>query len=160
DCLQILADLRAAGKSVPVLVLTARDGVTDRVTGLDAGADDYQVKPFAVAELLARVRALLRRGQPERETALRSDDLAMDLLARRVTGSGEGGRLTQGEFEVLESRLRPGGRAVTREMLGGDVWREPDHALTNVIDAYISLLRRKLERPGQGPLLHTVRGVG
>src|SRR5262245_46235721 len=160
DGLQILADLRAAGKSVPVLVLTARDAVTDRVTGLDAGADDYQVKPFAVAEFLARVRALLRRGPPERETVLRSDDVEMDLLARRVTRGGEEVPLTQREFEVLEYLLRHRGRAVTREMLGRDVWREPDHALTNVIDAYISLLRRKLERPGQGPLLHTIRGVG
>jgi DNA-binding response OmpR family regulator len=157
---QVLADLRRAGKTVPVLVLTARDAVEDRVTGLDAGADDYLVKPFAFAELLARLRVLLRRGQADRETVLRLPDLEMDLLARRVTRAGAEVVLTQREFEVLEYLLRHKNAVVTRDMLGRDVWKEPEHALTNVIDVYINLLRRKVERPGQPPLIHTLRGVG
>jgi DNA-binding response OmpR family regulator len=158
--LEVLANLRRMGKATPVLILTARDTVEDRVTGLDAGADDYLVKPFAFAELLARLRVLLRRGQPERMTMLRAGDLEMDLLARRVVRGGEEVPLTQREFEVLEYLLRHQGQAVTREMLGRDVWKEPNHALTNVIEVYITLLRRKLEKPGHGPLIHTVRGVG
>jgi DNA-binding response OmpR family regulator len=160
DGLGVLADLRRAGQRTPVLILTARDGVDDRVTGLDAGADDYLVKPFAFAELLARLRALLRRGSPERETALRAGDLEMDLLARRVTRAGSEVPLTQREFEVLEYLLRHRGCVVTREMLGRDVWKEPGFALTNVIEVYINLLRRKLDQPGRPPLIQTLRGVG
>jgi DNA-binding response OmpR family regulator len=160
DGLQVLADLRRAGKTMPVLVLTARDAIEDRVTGLDAGADDYLVKPFAFAELLARLRVLLRRGQGERETVLRLADLEMDLLARRVTRGGVEVVLTQREFEVLEYLLRHKNAVVTRDMLGREVWKEPEHALTNVIDVYINLLRRKVERAGLPPLIHTLRGVG
>jgi DNA-binding response OmpR family regulator len=160
DGLQVLADLRRAGNTLPVLILTARDAVEDRVAGLDAGAEDYLVKPFAFAELLARLRALLRRGRAERETVLRAGDLEVDLLQRRATRAGEEVPLTQREFEVLVYLLRHKNAVVTREMLGRDVWQEPDHALTNVIDVYITLLRRKLERPGQPLLVHTVRGVG
>jgi DNA-binding response OmpR family regulator len=130
------------------------------VTGLDAGADDYLVKPFAFAELLARLRVLLRRGQAERETVLRLADLEMDLLARRVTRGGVEVALTQREFEVLEYLLRHKNAVVTRDMLGRDVWKEPEHALTNIIDVYINLLRRKVERVGLPPLIHTLRGVG
>jgi DNA-binding response OmpR family regulator len=160
DGLEVLADLRRGGNGTPVLILTARDAVDDRVVGLDAGADDYLVKPFAFAELLARLRALLRRGPAERETVLRAGDLEMDLLARRVTRAGAEVPLTQREFEVLEYLLRHRGRVVTREMLGRDVWKEPGYALTNVIEVYINLLRRKLEQPGRPPLIHTLRGVG
>jgi DNA-binding response OmpR family regulator len=160
DGLEVLAELQKAGRALPVLVLTARDAVEDRVTGLDAGADDYLVKPFAFAELLARLRVLLRRGRVERETVLRAGDLEMDLLQRRVTrGPGEVS-LTYREFEVLAYLLRHKNETVTREMLGRDVWQEPSYALTNVIDVYITLLRRKVERPGQTPLIHTQRGVG
>jgi len=158
--LEVLADLRRAGKATPVLVLTARDAIEDRVAGLDAGADDYLVKPFSLAELLARVRALLRRGQPERETVLRAGGLEADLLARRVTCGGVEVELTPREFEVLAYLLRHRGRPVTRDMLGRDVWQEPGHALTNVIEVYITLLRRKLEAAGAEALIHTVRGVG
>ena len=158
--LEVLAELRRAGKATPVLILTALDAVEDRVTGLDAGADDYLVKPFAFAELLARLRVLLRRGQPERETVLRLADLELDLLERRVRRAGVEIPFTQREFEVLAYLVRHRGGVVTREMLGRDVWKEPNHALTNVIEVYITLLRRKLEAPGQGPLIHTVRGVG
>jgi DNA-binding response OmpR family regulator len=160
DGLQILADLRRAGRPLPVLILTARDTIEDRVTGLDAGADDYLVKPFAFAELLARLRVLLRRERGERETVLRAADLEVDLLQRRAARAGAEIPLTQREFDVLAYLLRHKNQVVTRAMLGRDVWREPDHALTNVIDVYINLLRRKVERPGQPPLIHTIRGVG
>jgi two-component system copper resistance phosphate regulon response regulator CusR len=158
--LQVLADLRQAGRAVPVLVLTARDAIEDRVTGLDAGADDYLVKPFALAELLARLRVLLRRGPAERETVLRADDLEMDLIQRRVTRGGNELTLTHREFEVLEYFLRHKNALITRDMLGREVWKEPGHALTNVIDVYITLLRRKVEQPGKKTLLHTIRGAG
>lgn len=160
DGFQVLAALRAAGEGVPVLVLTARDAVEDRVAGLDAGADDYLVKPFAFAELLARLRALLRRGRGERETVLRADDLEMDLLNRRVVRGGQEVALTTREFEVLAYLLRNKDAVVTRDMLGREVWKEPGYALTNVIDVYITLLRRKVERPDRPPLIHTLRGVG
>jgi two-component system copper resistance phosphate regulon response regulator CusR len=160
DGLQLLADLRRAGRTTPVLMLTARDAVEDRVRGLDQGADDYLVKPFAFAELLARLRSLLRRGKADRETVLRAGDLEVDLLERRATRAGAELPLRGREFEVLAYLLRHRNAAVTRDMLGRDVWKEPGHALTNVIDVTITLLRRKLERPGLPPLLHTVRGVG
>ena len=128
---------------------------------MDAGADDYLVKPFALAELLARLRVLLRRGQGEqRETVLRCADLEMDLVARRVTRAGAEIGLTQREFAVLEYLLRHRGAVVTREMLGREVWNEPEHTLTNVVEVYITLLRRKVEQPGQPTLIHTIRGVG
>jgi DNA-binding response OmpR family regulator len=160
DGLEVLAELRRAGKTLPVLLLTARDTIEDRVTGLDAGADDYLVKPFAFAELLARLRVLLRRDRGEREQTLRAADLEADLLERRVTRAGVEISLSQREFEVLVYLIRNKNAVVTREMLGRDVWKEPEHALTNVIDVYINLLRRKLERPGQRPLIHTLRGQG
>jgi DNA-binding response OmpR family regulator len=158
--LEVLADLRRAGHRTPVLVLTARDAVEDRVRGLDGGADDYLVKPFALAELLARLRVLLRRGRAEAETVLRGGDLEVDLVRRRVTRTGAEVALTQREFELLEYLLRHKNATVTRDMLGRDVWREPGHALTNVIDVFVTLLRRKVERPGRPPLIHTVRGLG
>jgi DNA-binding response OmpR family regulator len=158
--MQVLGDLRRAGKTLPVLILTARDAIEDRVIGLDAGADDYLVKPFAFAELLARLRVLMRRERYGPETLLRADDLELDLLNRRATRGGQELPLTQREFEVLTYLLRHKNQIVTRDMLGRKVWKEPNYALTNVIDAYISLLRRKMDRPGQRSLIHTVRGVG
>jgi DNA-binding response OmpR family regulator len=160
DGLEVLADLRRAGNHVPVLVLTARDAIEDRVRGLDAGADDYLVKPFALPELLARLRSLLRRGPPGRESRLQAGDLEVDLLERRATRAGKDLPLRAREFEVLAYLARHKDTVVTRAMLGRDVWKEPDHALTNVIDVTITLLRRKVERPGLAPLIHTVRGVG
>jgi DNA-binding response OmpR family regulator len=160
DGLEVLADLRQMRNMVPVLILTARDAVEDRVTGLDAGADDYLVKPFAFAELLARLRVLLRREWGGPETVLRAGDLELDLLNRRASRAGQDLPLTQREFEVLAYLLRHKNQIVTREMLGRQVWKEPNYSLTNVIEAYISLLRRKLERPGQRPLIHTLRGLG
>jgi DNA-binding response OmpR family regulator len=160
DGLGVLHDLRQAGKTVPVLILTARDTVEDRVIGLDAGADDYLVKPFALAELLARLRVLLRRGPADRPTILRAADLEMDLLRRQVSRGGVDISLTQREFEVLEYFLRHKNTIVTRGMLGRDIWKDPSYALTNVIDVFITLVRRKLEQPGARPLIHTIRGVG
>jgi two-component system, OmpR family, copper resistance phosphate regulon response regulator CusR len=158
--LQILKDLRKAGQKVPILILTARDTVQDRVIGLDAGADDYVVKPFAFAELLARLRVLLRRGPGVPETVLQADDLEMNLLERRVTRAGKEISLTLRESELLEYLLRHKNTTVTRDMLGRDVWKEPGYALTNVIDVFINYLRRKIEKAGGPPLIHTVRGVG
>jgi DNA-binding response OmpR family regulator len=158
--LEILAELRRVGKTFPVLLLTARDTVDDRVQGLDAGADDYLVKPFAFAELLARLRALLRRGAPDQQTVLRAADLEMDLLHRRVTRAGVEIVLTQREFELLAYLMEHKNTVVTREMMGREVWKEPAIALTNVVDVYIKFLRRKLEKNRLKPLIHTVRGVG
>jgi DNA-binding response OmpR family regulator len=160
DGLQVLKDLRQAGKTLPVLILTARDAIEDRVVGLDAGSDDYLVKPFAFAELLARLRVLLRRGRGDQETVLRADDLEMDLLNRRVARDGVDIALSHREFEVLAYFLRHKNATVTRGMLGQDVWKEPGYALTNVIDVYINSLRKKLEQAGNRPLIHTLRGVG
>src|SRR5262245_40926197 len=160
DGLQVLADLRKAGKSLPVIIVTARDTIDDRVIGLDAGADDYLVKPFAFAELLARLRVLLRRDRGDRETLLRAADLEVDLVDRIVRRAGVDVPLSHREFEVLAYLVKHKNAIVTRDMLGKDVWKEPNHALTNVIDTYMSLLRRKLEKTGDPPLIHTVRGVG
>ena len=160
DGLQVLAELRRAGATLPVLFLTARDAVEDRVLGLDSGADDYLVKPFAFAELVARLRVLLRRGRAEVEMVLRADDLEMDLVRRQVTRGGTEVALTQREFELLAYLLRHKNATVTRDMLGREVWKEPGHALTNVIDVFVTLLRRKIERSGAPPLIHTLRGVG
>jgi len=160
DGLELLADRRRAGDRTPALLLTARDAVEDRVQGLDHGADDYLVKPFAFAELLARLRALLRRGRADRDTVLTAGDLEMDLLERRAVRAGVVLPLRGREFELLVYLLRHRGAVVTRDMLGRDVWHEPNHALTNVIDVTVTLLRKKLDRPGRPPLIHTVRGVG
>ena len=160
DGLEILKDLRKAGQKIPILILTARDTVDDRVIGLDAGADDYLVKPFAFAELLARLRVLLRRGPGLPETVFRADDLEMNLLERRVTRAGKEISLTLREFELLEYLMRHKNTTVTRDMLGREVWKEPGHALTNVIDVFINYVRRKIERAGGPPLIHTIRGIG
>lgn len=158
--LQVLRDLRARGFSKPVLILTSRDAVEDRVKGLDSGADDYLIKPFAFAELLARLRALLRRNLGERELVFGADDLEMDLLARRVVRSGVEIELSKREFELLEFLFRHKNMTVTRDMLGREVWKEPEGMWTNVIEVCVNSLRRKIEQPGQRQLLHTVRGVG
>lgn len=159
DGFQVLADLRKDGFTKPVLMLTARDAVEDRVCGLDSGADDYLVKPFAFAELVARLRAMLRRDVVSRDFHLRAADLEMDLMARRVVRSGVEIDLSQREFQLLEFLLRHKDNVVSREMLACDVWHEPD-VLTNVVDVYINLVRKKIEKPDLPQLIHTVRGVG
>ncbi len=162
DGLEILKTLRARGAQTPVLILTARDTVEDRVTGLDSGADDYLVKPFAFAELLARIRALLRRGRSDTVLRLKAADLEMDLVTRRVARGGRDLDLSPREFELLEYLLRYEGHTVTREMLAKDVWKEPSRAtpLDNVIDVHMARLRKKVDPEGAARLLHTVRGVG
>ena len=160
DGLQLLSDLRRGGNRVPVLLLTARDSVDDRVRGLDRGADDYLVKPFSFAELLARVRALLRRGPAPRDTTLQLGDLDVDLIDRRVRLAGADVPMREREFEVLVYLLRHPDEDVSRAMLGRDVWHEPSDALSNVIDVTVTQLRRKLDRSDRPPLIQTVRGVG
>ncbi|HJZ90764.1 MAG TPA: response regulator transcription factor [Gemmataceae bacterium] len=160
DGFQVLADLRAGGFAQPVLLLTSRDAVEDRVRGLNAGADDYLVKPFAFAELVARLRALLRRNLADRELILRADNLEVDLLARRAVRGGVELDLTGREFDLLAFLLRHKDETVTRDMLSREVWKEPDGVLSNVIEVSVNALRRKVERPGERQLVHTVRGVG
>jgi DNA-binding response OmpR family regulator len=160
DGLSLLAELRRKGKTAPVLILTARDAIEDRVLGLDAGGDDYLVKPFGFAELLARIRALLRRGRSDRETILRAGELEMDLLHRRVKRGDLELALTPREYELLEYLTRHKDTIVSRDMLGRDVWKEPAHTFTNVIDVYINFLRRKIDRPEEESLIQTIRGVG
>src|SRR5262245_44617784 len=157
DGFQVLADLRSQGFVKPVLILTSRDAVEDRVRGLDGGADDYLVKPFAFAELVARLRALLRRNLGDRELLLRADSLEVDLLAHRVVRAGVEVELTGREFELLAYLLRHKNATVTRDMLARDVWKEPDGLMTNVIEVCVNALRKKVERPGQRQLIHTVR---
>ena len=160
DGFQILRDLRAHGFAKPVLILTSRDAVEDRVAGLDGGADDYLVKPFAFAELVARLRALLRRNLGDRELVLRADDLEVDLVARRAVRDGTEVELSNREFELLAYLLRHKEATVTRDMLARDVWKEPGGLMTNVIEVCVNALRKKVERPGHRQLIHTVRGVG
>jgi DNA-binding response OmpR family regulator len=160
--LEILQTLRQRHIETPVLILTARDGVDDRVLGLDLGADDYMVKPFALAELLARIRALLRRGRPSDVLRLKVADLELDLVSRRVARGDRLIDLTAREFELLEYLLRHQQHLVSREMLARDVWKEPRRAtpLDNVIDVQMKRLRRKVDQEGCTRLIHTVRGVG
>jgi two-component system, OmpR family, copper resistance phosphate regulon response regulator CusR len=159
---EILASMRQHGFKTPVLMLTARDTVDDRVRGLDAGADDYLVKPFAFPELLARVRALNRRGTPETSPRLRIGDLEVDVIGRSVSRGGQALELTAREFELLEYLVRHQGHVVSREMLTRDVWKEAGRhtPLDNVIDVHVARLRRKVDDQFSQKLVHTVRGVG
>jgi two-component system, OmpR family, copper resistance phosphate regulon response regulator CusR len=160
--LEILEALRKRHVATPVLILTARDGIDDRVRGLDLGADDYLVKPFALPELLARIRALLRRGRPSEIVRLNAADLEVDLVGRRAARAGRVLDLTAREFELLEYLLRHQGHVVSREMLAHDVWKEPRRAtpIDNVIDVQVARLRKKVDAEGRARLIHTVRGVG
>jgi DNA-binding response OmpR family regulator len=162
DGLDILEAMRGRGLKTPVLVLTARDTLEDRVLGLDSGADDYLIKPFAFAELVARIRALVRRGRASDAPRLVAGDLEMNFTTRKVTRGGRPVELTAREFELLEYLLRHQGHVVSRETLARDVWKETARTtpLDNVIDVHIARLRRKVDAD-QGPkLIHTVRGVG
>jgi two-component system, OmpR family, copper resistance phosphate regulon response regulator CusR len=162
DGLQILTSIRKHGIHTPVLLLTARDTLEDRVAGLNSGADDYLIKPFAFAELLARIRALLRRGRTTDTLRLSVGDLDMDLVTRRVTRSGRNVDLTTREFELLEYLLRHQGQVVLRDTLARDVWKETTRGtpLNNVIDVHIARLRRKVDLDQTVKLIHTIRGVG
>lgn len=162
DGLEILGTLRRKGFLTPVLMLTARDAVEDRVAGLDAGADDYVVKPFAFAELLARVRALVRRGRGDQLLRLSVADLVIDVPTRAVSRAGEPVDLTAREYELLEYLVRHKGTLVSREMLARDVWKETERCtpLDNVIDVHIARLRKRVDQTYAVRLIHTVRGVG
>jgi len=160
--LEILRALRHRQVHTPVMILTARDGIDDRVLGLDLGADDYLVKPFALPELLARIRALLRRGRPSDVLRLKAGDLDVDLVGRRATRSGRLLDLTGREFELLEYLLRHQGHVVSREMLAHDVWKEHQRAtpIDNVIDVQMARLRKKVDADRPDRLIHTMRGLG
>ncbi len=162
DGMEVLSALRRRGDATPVIVLTARDTVEDRVQGLDAGADDYVVKPFAIAEVLARMRALLRRGRPDQVLRLKAGPLEIDLVTRKVTRGAEALALTPREFDLLEYLVRNKDAIVSREMLAREVWKEVERVtpLDNVIDVHIARLRRKVDEGQQEKLIHTVRGVG
>jgi DNA-binding response OmpR family regulator len=160
--LEILRALRGRRIETPVLILTARDGVDDRVLGLDLGADDYLVKPFALPELLARIRALFRRGRSSEALRLKAADLELDLVTRRAVRGHRVLELTAREYELLEYLLRHQGHLVSREMLAHEVWKEPRRAtpLDNVIDVQMTRLRKKVDADVGERLIHTVRGVG
>lgn len=162
DGFEALAALRGRDLQTPVLITSARDAVEDRIRALDSGADDYLVKPFAFPELLARIRALIRRGRADQVLRLKAADLEMDLVTRKVCRADQVLDLTGREFELLEYLMRHDGQIVSREMLARDVWHEVQRAtpLDNVIDVHIARLRKKVDS-GAGPkLIHTLRGVG
>jgi two-component system copper resistance phosphate regulon response regulator CusR len=160
--LEVLSELRRTGFKAPVLILTSRDSVEDRVLGLDAGADDYLVKPFAFPELLARVRALMRRNAPAAHTSMQMADLILEMDGRTAMRGGKRLELTAREFDLLEYLLQHQGSVVSREMLAREVWKQVMRytPLDNVIDVQITRLRRKLDSDLSKKLLHTVRGVG
>ncbi len=156
---QVLREIRLRKPSLPVLMLTARDSVEDRVTGLDAGADDYMIKPFALAELSARLRALLRRGAP-RENVLRVADLEVDTVTRTVRRAGRRIDLRPKEYALLEYLMRNAARPVTRSMIVEHVWDIHFDSVSNVVEVHVNSLRAKIDRGFETPLIHTVRGVG
>ena len=160
DGITVCRRLRRSGDRTPILMLTARDAVSDRVTGLDAGADDYLTKPFALEELLARIRALLRRDQAGQDGTLVVADLELDPRTRQVTRGARPIELTRTEFALLELLLRNVGTVLTRDTIRERVWGFEDSYGSNTLDVYIGYLRRKTEAGGEPRLIHTVRGVG
>jgi DNA-binding response OmpR family regulator len=156
---QVLRDIRARKASIPVLILTAKDSIEERVTGLDSGADDYMVKPFALAELSARLRALLRRGAPH-ENVLRVGDLEMDTVRRSVKRAGRSIELKPKEYSLLEFLMRNAERPVTKSLIIEHVWDIHFDTISNVVEVHINSLRNKIDRGFSGPLIHTIRGVG
>jgi DNA-binding response OmpR family regulator len=156
---EVLRDIRARKPSLPVVILTAKDAVEDRVAGLDSGADDYMAKPFALAELSARLRAVLRRGTP-RENVLRVADLELDTVTRMVRREGRRIDLKPKEYALLEYLMRNSGRPVTKSLIIEHVWDIHFDSISNVVEVHINALRNKLDRDVATPLIHTVRGVG
>ena len=157
--LQVLRDLRAKKGELPVLILTAKDSLDERIAGLDAGADDYMVKPFALAEVSARLRALLRRGQP-RQVRLRAADLELDPVKRLVARGGRRIDLRPKEYALLEYLMRNADRPVTRSLIIEHVWDIHFDSISNVVEVHINALRHKIDRGSEVPLIHTIRGVG
>ncbi len=160
DGIAVCRSLRARDLSTPILMLTARDSLADRVSGLSTGADDYLTKPFAFAELLARIRALLRRSRTARPAVLRVADLTLDPASRRVTRAGASVELTSKEFAILEVLMRSAGEIVSRTRLIERVWDEASEILDNLVDVHLSHLRKKIDRGESSTLIHTVRGFG
>lgn len=160
DGLSVLRKLRQCGNNVPVLLLTAKDAVSDRVAGLDAGADDYLTKPYAFDELLARIRALLRRQSSEKSDCMSVGDLKLCVSSRKVTRGGREIALSAKEFSLLESLMRHKGSVLSRAQLENQVWDYDFDGGSNVIDVYIRYLRRKIDDPFEKKLIHTVRGAG
>jgi len=160
DGLTVIKELRAAGKHVPVLMLTARDTTEDIVSGLDAGSDDYLTKPFAFAELLARVRALLRRGEQDRGAEILFADLRLDPVAHKVWRSGTEIDLTAKEYGLLEYMMRNPNTVLSRAMIAEHVWDYAFDSFTNIIDVYVNYLRKKVDKDFSVKLIHTVRGQG
>jgi len=160
DGVQVCRNLRRRGVTTPILMLTALSATGDKVAGLDAGADDYLTKPFEFAELVARVRALMRRGQAAEAAQLRFGDVEMDLLGRKVTRSGRRIKLTTKEFALLEYFLRNPEKVLSRISIGEHVWDMNFDPESNVIDVYVSTLRRKLDIAGTAPIIHTIIGAG
>jgi DNA-binding response OmpR family regulator len=160
DGLDLLRNWRKSGIETPILILSARDAVSDRITGLNLGADDYLPKPFSIDELLARVRSLLRRGASAKTTIIEHAGIRMDLLGRSVTFGGAPVEMTTREFSLLEMFLQNRGRVLTRTMIAEKVW-EADYSLeTNLIDVYVRRLRQKFETSSDKPFIKTVRGTG
>src|SRR3989442_847459 len=159
DGIAFCQDLRARGVSTPILMLTARQGLDDRVTGLNVGADDYLTKPFAFAELLARLHALLRRSAITRPIVLTIGDLSLDPVSHVVTRAGTPINLTPKEYAILEVLMRQPGEVLTRASLGERLWRDDDD-VNNLVDVHVSHLRKKIDRPPLEPLIHTVWGRG
>jgi DNA-binding response OmpR family regulator len=160
DGISALRGIRENKSGVPVLMLTGRNRIEDRVQALDCGADDYLMKPFSFAELSARIRALMRRGRTPLETRLQVDDLVLDRLEHRVERNGKPIELTSKEFSLLEYLMRNAGRRITRAMIIEHVWSITFDTSTNVVDVYINYLRKKVDEGAQRKLIHTVRGIG
>jgi len=156
----VCRELRARGVATPILMLTARDSLEDRVAGLNTGADDYLVKPFGFSELLARIHALLRRSGPTRHVVLQVADLMLDPLSHRVARGGLAINLTPKEYSILEVLMRHAGEVVTRARLAEQVWEGELDGFTNLVDVHVSHLRRKIDVGGVPPLVQTVRGIG
>ncbi len=160
DGIQVCRELRTQGNQVPILMLTARDAIEDRVRGLDSGADDYLVKPFAFQELLARIRALLRRSGEVKTTRLQVGDLVLDTITHRATRGGRVIELTAREYALLELLMRHPGQVLTRTQIAEHVWNYDFLTTSNVVDVYIRYLRRKIDKGAEVKLLQTMRGVG